>query len=355
MRATCGILSVVAAAGLASRAAAQQTEIYFTEIFLPGLENGSIQRMFVDPPSTPAPVIVTGGGLRSLDVDAAGGKVYWVDVDNFALRRANLDGTGQEDVLASGFQFPAAVRLDIPRGYAYVGDQSAEAIFRVNLASPLAELMVSTTFFRGLALVGDHPIVVWSRDLTTTTGSAHWYDLQNANNGTVVQGVGKPLSVAVDPTNSKVYWTDRVLNRVSRANLDGTGVETLVNLSRPPRGIAVDAAGGKIYWGEDISDESNDGAIARANLDGTGSEYVAFGIGLVNDIVVVRPSGPAPCYANCDASTTAPVLNVLDFNCFINRFSAGESYANCDGSTSPPVLNVLDFNCFINRFTGGCP
>ena len=61
------------------------------------------------------------------------------------------------------------------------------------------------------------------------------------------------------------------------------------------------------------------------------------------------------CYANCDGSTTAPVLNVLDFNCFINRFSAGDSYANCDGSTTEPVLNVLDFNCFINRFSEGCP
>jgi hypothetical protein len=62
-----------------------------------------------------------------------------------------------------------------------------------------------------------------------------------------------------------------------------------------------------------------------------------------------------PCYANCDGSTAAPVLNVLDFNCFINRYTAGEAYANCDGSTTAPVLNVLDFNCFINRYTEGCP
>jgi hypothetical protein len=62
-----------------------------------------------------------------------------------------------------------------------------------------------------------------------------------------------------------------------------------------------------------------------------------------------------PCYANCDNSTVAPVLNVLDFNCFLNRFSSGDAYANCDGSTVAPVLNVLDFNCFLNRFAAGCP
>jgi hypothetical protein len=66
-------------------------------------------------------------------------------------------------------------------------------------------------------------------------------------------------------------------------------------------------------------------------------------------------NGPtASCYANCDGSTIPPVLNVLDFNCFLNRFAAGASYANCDGSTIPPVLNVLDFNCFLNRFAAGC-
>jgi photosystem II stability/assembly factor-like uncharacterized protein len=66
------------------------------------------------------------------------------------------------------------------------------------------------------------------------------------------------------------------------------------------------------------------------------------------------PSLPQPCYANCDASTAAPALNVLDFNCFLNRFAAGESYANCDASTVAPVLNVLDFNCFLNAFSAGC-
>ncbi len=61
------------------------------------------------------------------------------------------------------------------------------------------------------------------------------------------------------------------------------------------------------------------------------------------------------CYANCDNSTTAPTLNVLDFACFLNRFAAGDSYANCDGSTTAPVLNVLDFACFLNTFAAGCP
>jgi len=33
--------------------------------------------------------------------------------------------------------------------------------------------------------------------------------------------------------------------------------------------------------------------------------------------------GPAPCYANCDGSTIAPILNVNDFICFQQQYAAG--------------------------------
>ena len=68
-----------------------------------------------------------------------------------------------------------------------------------------------------------------------------------------------------------------------------------------------------------------------------------------------NPATLTICYANCDCSTTSPVLNVLDFGCFLNKFASGDAYANCDGSTTPPVLNVLDFSCFLNAFAAGCP
>jgi hypothetical protein len=64
---------------------------------------------------------------------------------------------------------------------------------------------------------------------------------------------------------------------------------------------------------------------------------------------------PAGCYANCDSSTTQPVLNVADFTCFLQRYAAGNTYANCDNSTVQPVLNVGDFTCFLQRYAAGCP
>jgi hypothetical protein len=125
-----------------------------------------------------------------------------------------------------------------------------------------------------------------------------------------------------------------------------------------------------------------DGALASlgSGLAGTGGTQSAYslasfdadGVGPRTPLLVVggtfRMAGgqssariaawgtiPVACYANCDSSAVPPILNVLDFNCFLNHFASGDPYANCDLSTVPPVLNVLDFNCFLNRFAAGCP
>jgi hypothetical protein len=85
----------------------------------------------------------------------------------------------------------------------------------------------------------------------------------------------------------------------------------------------------------------------------SGPQFRRLGEGRALEMEGTAQGGP--CYANCDNSTVAPVLNVNDFVCFQNRFAAGDSYANCDNSTTPPVLNVNDFVCFQARFAAGCP
>ncbi|MEX2218684.1 MAG: hypothetical protein WD749_07980 [Phycisphaerales bacterium] len=93
--------------------------------------------------------------------------------------------------------------------------------------------------------------------------------------------------------------------------------------------------------------------VGKANPRFTGATFAAKAWN--GGIRYTLGTGPAPCYANCDGSTTAPVLNVADFGCFLTRYAAGEAYANCDGSTTPPALNVADFGCFLTKYAAGCP
>jgi len=125
------------------------------------------------------------------------------------------------------------------------------------------------------------------------------------------------------------------------------------------------AVGGNYYSGVGGIWGTTDGGQSWSLEQNTGSELLDIQMVRVSPAQVqVLAAGEVsqvwrltyswPCYANCDASTSAPVLNVLDFTCFLNRFAAGDSYANCDGSTTAPVLNVLDFSCFLNTFAAGC-
>jgi hypothetical protein len=60
------------------------------------------------------------------------------------------------------------------------------------------------------------------------------------------------------------------------------------------------------------------------------------------------------CYANSDGSTGSPQLTANDFQCFLNKYAAGDTYANCDGSTGNPALTANDFQCFLNKYAAGC-
>jgi hypothetical protein len=61
------------------------------------------------------------------------------------------------------------------------------------------------------------------------------------------------------------------------------------------------------------------------------------------------------CYPDCNG---VGGVNAADFGCFLNAYNSGGgtlgAYANCDGSTTEPVLNANDFICFLMRYTAGC-
>ena len=76
----------------------------------------------------------------------------------------------------------------------------------------------------------------------------------------------------------KMYWTDLGIDKIQRANLDGTGVEDLITRGlSAPWGIALDGTGGRMYW-----TDAGSSKIQRANLDGTN----------VEDLIITYSSGP---------------------------------------------------------------
>ncbi len=105
------------------------------------------------------------------------------------------------------------------------------------------------------------PPIYW---VGATTGTLHRLIGDEVEN--LVPTVKNATSLAVDMMGGKLYWTEKTGDRTGRirgANLDGTNVKLVKNLTSVPHSIALDAANGKLYlangWGK----------IQRMNLDGS--------------------------------------------------------------------------------------
>ena len=73
--------------------------------------------------------------------------------------------------------------------------------------------------------------------------------------------------LAIGTVGGKVYWTERTIDnrgRIQSANLDGTNVRTVKEITTVPLDIALDAMKGTLYW------TSARGKIRRINVSGEG-------------------------------------------------------------------------------------
>jgi len=168
-------------------------------------------------------------------------RLYFLDLGGGRVLSVNPDGSDLRTVVEEGRKLPDGLVVDDVAGHLYW----------TNMGDPSAN-----------------------------DGSILRSDLDGRNLATIVPpgGTFTPKQIQLDRKNGKLYWSDREGMRVMRANLDGSGIETLTDTSDgDPRpgpdarkwcvGIAVDVAGGKFYWSQKGGDNACEGRIFRANLE----------------------------------------------------------------------------------------
>lgn len=121
-------------------------------------------------------------------------------------------------------------------------------------------------------------------DVDPATSEIYWIESNNTRimkskddgaDETVIlssTSISNALDLELDTTAGKMYFAE--FSSIRRANLDGTGLETIVS-SITPRGIALTST--KVYW-FDISDRT----LRRANKDGTGAETLTTESTIIN-------------------------------------------------------------------------
>jgi hypothetical protein len=122
------------------------------------------------------------------------------------------------------------------------------------------------------------------------------------------------VGLQIDPDAGKIYWTHGSFNsgRIRRANLDGSGMETLQSNLTNPRGLALDLAGGKMYWSD-----TQDNRMYRSNLDGTMMEPVI----------------------DTGHQLGRPTLDLVNGKLYFGNYGTGEILrANLDGSDPETII-----------------
>uniref|UniRef100_A0A8C6TMQ0 Low density lipoprotein receptor-related protein 4 n=1 Tax=Neogobius melanostomus TaxID=47308 RepID=A0A8C6TMQ0_9GOBI len=116
----------------------------------------------------------------------------------------------------------------------------------------------------------DRELVFWS---DVTLDRIMKANLNGSNVEEVVStGLESPGGLAIDWIHNKLYWTDSGTSRIEVANLDGTHRKVLLwqNMEKP-RAIALHPIEGKIYW----TDWGNTPRIEYSNMDGSNRRVIA--------------------------------------------------------------------------------
>ena len=290
-------------------------------------------------------VLVSRLALALATVGVAGAEpvVYWGDVATHKIQRAEVGVPGTDD-LVIGFSEPAGVAVDSSDGRVYWVDRGVGSIQRSRIDGSEVEQVLTGLDF--VDLVGGRQLVGgWEIALDVTGGKMYWSSLgldgsevvskiQRANlDGSNIEELANApvgaIGIALDVANSKVYWT--VDDKIQRANLDGSSPEDVLTGVSSPLAIDLDVPSGKMYWTEPGLDGV---AIRRANLDGTGIETLVTSSGLTFPFgIALDPDHGKMYWTQCEQA-----------DCAIRR-------ANLDGSDIEELLSDFPpplFRTFVN-------
>ena len=234
-----------------------------------------------------------GGTITTSNAQDAAHYIYGAAWGSGKIRRTTLDGSNIED-LVTGLRWPRDVALDIAGNKMYWVDAGANKVQRANLDGTNVDNLVNAQ---------GHPFGV---ALDTTSGKMYWSiwnpgkirraNLDGTNVEDLITGLKEPEDIDLDLSGGKIYWTDTATNKIQRANLDGSNIEDLVTVGLShPLGLTLDVAGGKIYWtNTSFWPWGGPGVdkISRANLDGTNLEdLVTTGFSIAHGIALDVSAG----------------------------------------------------------------
>jgi sugar lactone lactonase YvrE len=241
--------------------------IYWTNMGVPNLNDGSIERADIDGKNRK--IIVPEGGTftpKQIHLDKENGKLYWCDREGMRVMRANLDGSQIETLVEAGSgdadrrdqtRWCVGITVDPKRQQIYWTQKGPDngnrgRLFRANIEIPKGQTAANRTDIEA------------------------FFD-----------GLPEPIDLELDLKSRVLYWTDRGDpprgNTVNRAPIDvkpKPGDEPKIVLTHLMEGIgiALDVPNDRMF----VTDFA--GSIYSARLDGSGERNFLYAQGNLTGI-----------------------------------------------------------------------
>jgi hypothetical protein len=249
---------------------AEKHHIYWTNMGMPNLNDGSIERVDIDGNNriTIIPAGVTHTP-KQLHFDKASRKLYWADREGMRVMRSNLDGSKVEILVQTGegaadsrdqTRWCVGIALDHESGYMYWTQKGPDNAGLGRICRANIEMLAG-------ARAMDRPDVeVWLDKLP------------------------EPIDLEIDARNRILYWTDRgdpprgnTVNRTPiDADAENRAPEIVFTHLMEGIGIALDVTGNTMFM-TDLG-----GSVYSAHLDGTDKRVLQFAQGNVSGIAFVE-------------------------------------------------------------------
>ena len=238
--------------------------IYWTNMGIPNLNDGSIERADLDGKNRK--IIVAKGDThtpKQIILDKKGGKLYWCDREGMRVMRCNLDGSRLETLIEAGrgeaasrdaTRWCVGLMIDPKLGHIYWSQKGPDnaglgRIFRANVEIPAGQIAVNRS---DIEIFYDH--------------------------------LPEPIDIELDHKNRVLYWTDRGDpprgNTVNRASIDKKPAEPEIVVTHLMEGIgiALDVSNDRMF----VTDFA--GSVYSARLDGSGERNFLFAQGNLTGI-----------------------------------------------------------------------
>jgi DNA-binding beta-propeller fold protein YncE len=244
-------------------------------------------------------------------VDVAAGHIYWTNMgipnlDDGSIERADLDGGNRKVIVPQGVTHtPKQLHLDKDNGKLYWGDREGMRVMRANLDGSQVETLVEagrgdkdrrdqTRWCIGITIDPKLRKIYWTQKGPDDAGLGRIFRANieipkgesPANRSDIevlFDKLPEPIDLELDLKNRVLYWTDRGDpprgNTVNRAPIDKKAEpEILITHLMEGIGIALDVPGNRMF----VTDFA--GSVYSADLDGKNERNFLYAQGNLTGI-----------------------------------------------------------------------